>query len=218
MNNAPKIIFKTEEENIFNTRNSLERIESNIFNLMIKIGENLTKKDKNKNLLNKKRSIQKQIEDKDKEKINFNIFNPMNKDLNNTENQNNNLINNQIYNNNEKKTEANFEISSNENKYKLKKPLFVEEKINQSNNINTNNDINNIVIRNKIRYNFITCQNLNIIETDQTKFDTRLNQNINNNISNKINFNTNNNMISLSDKSTITKIYSNEKNDNAIKD
>ena len=96
MNNAPKIIFKTEEENIFNTRNSLERIESNIFNLMIKIGENLTKKDKNKNLLNKKRSIQKQIEDKNKEKINFNIFNPMNKDLNNSENQNNNLINNQI--------------------------------------------------------------------------------------------------------------------------
>ena len=218
LNNAPKIIFKTEEENIFNTRNSLERNESNIFNLMVKIGENLTKKDKNKNLLNKKRSIQKQIEDKDKEKINFNIFNLMNKDLNNSENQNNNLINNQIYNNNEKKTEANFEISSNENKYKLKKPLFVEEKINQSNNINTNNDINNIVIRNKIRYNFITCQNLNIIETAQTKFDTRLTQNINNNISNKINFNNNNNMISLSDKSTITKIYSNEKNDNAIKD
>ena len=238
INHNPKILFKTEEDSIFNIRNCIERKPNNIFDFMIKLGENMAEKN-NKSLLNKKRNQPNISEDNDKSKINFNTIN---KDLINNENKNNilqnnlNNTNNQILinnMNNEKKTEANFEISNNENKFKLRQPLFVEENYKDSNiNIYSYNnkkpDMNNIIIRNKIRYNFITCQNLNIIEPLQAKFDTGLNKLNTNNIFNKINFhnpsninNINNNIISsLADKSTITKFSLNEKKigGNEIKD
>ena len=80
---------------------------------------------------------------------------------------------------------------NNDNNSKLRKPIFVGENIEESNNKAENN---NYYFNNKIRYNFITCQNLNIIDNSKN-----IQENEVNNIINPANFfkqnNNNNNFL-----------------------
>ena len=199
----PKIIFKTEDDDIMNIRNRDKgNKETNIFNLMSKIGQDLDKKNI---LLNKKRIIPKSpIENKIEPDSNFKI-NYLNKDSENKNNKNNNPL----FFNNEKNSQLNFEITNfnnninnlnnnniinnvnNDNNSKLRKPIFVGENIEESNNKAENN---NYYFNNKIRYNFITCQNLNIIDNSKN-----IQENEVNNIINPANFfkqnNNNNNFL-----------------------
>ena len=204
-NNNQKIIFKTEEDDIMTLRNKFKKgNETNVFDWMCKIGENL---DRNR-LLNKKRNPQNPIENKIQTKLNFNI------NYNDSENSNkikiNNINNNNttknVFTNTEKRNELNFEINNSklENILKLRKPVFANDNGEDSNKI----EKNNFFINNKIRYNFITCQNFNIIDSnynnninnknnDFNNQENEINNSINNpsnnpsNIFNQNNFNTN---------------------------
>ena len=153
--NNQKVIFKTEEDDIMNLRNKFKKgNETNVFDWMCKIGENL---DKNNKLLNKKRNLPNTIEDKIETKFNLNINNIK------QDNSNNNNLQKNIFSSSEKK-ELNLEINniSPYNKAKLKKPVFAAENIEDLNKF----EKNNLFINNKIKYNFITCQNVNIIDTN----------------------------------------------------
>ena len=177
-NETPKVIFKTEDNDLMNFRNKLQKgNKTNIFDWMCKIGENLEQN--NTKLLNKKRNLQNSNENKVQTRFNFNInSNPEN-------NINNNSSPKKIFLNTEKKNETNFEINNSNNKNKLKKPIFASENNNDSNKIENNN--NNFFINNKIRYNFITCQNFNIIERSNSNQENKINA-INTNTINDLNF------------------------------
>jgi hypothetical protein len=135
-NNNQKIIFKTEEDDIMTLRNKFKKgNETNVFDWMCKIGENL---DRNR-LLNKKRNPQNPIENKIQTKLNFNI------NYNDSENSNkikiNNINNNNttknVFTNTEKRNELNFEINNSklENILKLRKPVFANDNGEDSNKI-----------------------------------------------------------------------------------
>ena len=185
-NNNQKIVFKTEEDDIITLRNKFKKgNETNIFDWMSKIGENL---DKNNKLLNKKRNLPNPIENKIQTKLdlNFNFSNP--------DNSNTNLQKN-VFPNNEKKNELNLEIADVNpyNQAKLKKPVFASESLEESNKF----EKNNFLINNKIKYNFFTYQNLNIIDANNKN-------NQENEINNSINSPSNFNQSSKSNKNNIS--------------
>ena len=193
-NNNQKIVFKTEEDDIITLRNKFKKgNETNIFDWMSKIGENL---DKNNKLLNKKRNLPNPIENKIQTKLdlNFNFSNP--------DNSNTNLQKN-VFPNNEKKNELNLEIADVNpyNQAKLKKPVFASESLEESNKF----EKNNFLINNKIKYNFFTYQNLNIINANNKN-------NQENEINNSINSPTNFNQISKSNKNNISLSPEKQKN------
>ena len=180
-NNNQKIVFKTEEDDIITLRNKFKKgNETNIFDWMSKIGENL---DKNNKLLNKKRNF-----------LNFNFSNP--------DNSNTNLQKN-VFPNNEKKNELNLEIADVNpyNQAKLKKPVFASESLEESNKF----EKNNFLINNKIKYNFFTYQNLNIIDANNKN-------NQENEINNSINSPSNFNQSSKSNKNNISLSPEKQKN------
>ena len=195
-NNNQKIIFKTEEDDIINLRSNFKKgNETNIFNLMSKIGENLERNNKLSNsnkLLNKKRTSSKSGENKFETELNFNINYNINKDSDNISiNKNNNSLK-QVFINNENQPQLNFEISNRENNLKLRKPIFVGENLEESIEKENNTEKNNFYINNKIRYNFITCHNFNIFDSSKNQQENEINQ-INNVINNTTNiFNQNN--------------------------
>jgi len=193
-NNNQKIVFKTEEDDIITLRNKFKKgNETNIFDWMSKIGENL---DKNNNLLNKKRNLPNPIENKIQTKLdlNFNFSNP--------DNSNTNLQKN-VFPNNEKKNELNLEIADVNpyNQAKLKKPVFASESLEESNKF----EKNNFLINNKIKYNFFTYQNLNIINANNKN-------NQENEINNSINSPSNFNQSSKSNKNNISLSPEKQKN------
>ena len=193
-NNNQKIVFKTEEDDIITLRNKFKKgNETNIFDWMSKIGENL---DKNNKLLNKKRNLPNPIENKIQTKLdlNFNFFNP--------DNSNTNLQKN-VFPNNEKKNELNLEIADVNpyNQAKLKKPVFASESLEESNKF----EKNNFLINNKIKYNFFTYQNLNIIDANNKN-------NQENEINNSINSPSNFNQSSKSNKNNISLSPEKQKN------
>ena len=193
-NNNQKIVFKTEEDDIITLRNKFKKgNETNIFDWMSKIGENL---DKNNKLLNKKRNLPNPIENKIQTKLdlNFNFSNP--------DNSNTNLQKN-VFPNNEKKNELNLEIADVNpyNQAKLKKPVFASESLEESNKF----EKNNFLINNKIKYNFFTYQNLNIINANNKN-------NQENEINNSINSPSNFNQSSKSNKNNISLSPEKQKN------
>ena len=193
-NNNQKIVFKTEEDDIITLRNKFKKgNETNIFDWMSKIGENL---DKNNKLLNKKRNLPNPIENKIQTKLdlNFNFSNP--------DNSNTNLQKN-VFPNNEKKNELNLEIADVNpyNQAKLKKPVFASESLEESNKF----EKNNFLINNKIKYNFFTYQNLNIIDANNKN-------NQENEINNSINSPSNFNQSSKSNKNNISLSPEKQKN------
>ena len=193
-NNNQKIVFKTEEDDIITLRNKFKKgNETNIFDWMSKIGENL---DKNNKLLNKKRNLPNPIENKIQTKLdlNFNFSNP--------DNSNTNLQKN-VFPNNEKKNELNLEIADVNpyNQAKLKKPVFASESLEESNKF----EKNNLLINNKIKYNFFTYQNLNIIDANNKN-------NQENEINNSINSPSNFNQSSKSNKNNISLSPEKQKN------
>ena len=193
-NNNQKIVFKTEEDDIMTLRNKFKKgNETNIFDWMSKIGENL---DKNNKLLNKKRNLPNPIENKIQTKLdlNFNFSNP--------DNSNTNLQKN-VFPNNEKKNELNLEIADVNpyNQAKLKKPVFASESLEESNKF----EKNNFLINNKIKYNFFTYQNLNIINANNKN-------NQENEINNSINSPSNFNQSSKSNKNNISLSPEKQKN------
>ena len=178
INNNNKIIFKTEENDIMNFKNSFQKNKkTNVFDWMFKLGENL---DKNNKLLNKKRHLQSPLENKFQTKLNFNInYQPENIAAN---------LQNNIFLNNEKKNELNFEIVNADNEIKLRKPIFASENNEDSNKF----EKNSYFINNKIRYNFITCQNFNIIDPNMNNQENEINNIKTNTINNTTLFNQNN--------------------------
>ena len=207
-NNNPKVIFKTEEDDIMSLRNNFNRGNGhNIFDWMNRLGENLGK---NK-FINKKRTIEKPQENQNNEPdLNLN-FTP---NINTTSENLNQII---INNNNQPKLDLEPSSSS-----KLRKPVFVGESMDESEeNISEKKvEQKNYYINSKIRYNFITCQNIKII--DSTKNSNINNQNIftknyykdknkNTNLNNNININLGGNKTTTPEKdnniNTINKIF-----------
>ena len=201
-----KRLFKTEEDEIKNIKNNYEKgKDNNIFDIMLKIRENLTK-NVNVRFLSKKR-----IEPKFENKFQTNTINPnINNNSNNNINIPNNIINNEnndntiidnvfIKNQNlqsplfkevkkfmdkkddiqiEKEMKINIEINKEDNEFKLRKPIFVGEM--KENNFNSTNDY---LKKKKISYNFIKFEYLNNPKTNKSKQDYSKNIMINNNSS-----------------------------------
>ena len=161
-NNNPKVLFKTEEDDIMSLRNNFNRGNGhNIFDWMNRLGENL---EKNK-FINKKRTIEKPQENQNIEP-----------DLNFTPNIKNNSENlNQIIINNNNQPKLDLEPTSTS---KLRKPVFVGESLDESDeNISENKvEQKNYYINSKIRYNFITCQNINIIDPTKNVQENKVNK------------------------------------------
>ena len=212
-NNNPKVLFKTEEDDIMSLRNNFNRGNGhNIFDWMNRLGENLGK---NK-FINKKRTIEKPQENQNNEPdLNLN-FTP---NINNTSENLNQII---INNNNQPKLDLEPSSSS-----KLRKPVFVGESMDESEeNISEKKvEQKNYYINSKIRYNFITCQNIKIIDSTKNSNEKRTNNSINNqNIFTKNyykdknkNTNLNNNInINLGGNKTTTPEKDNNNNINTI--
>ena len=210
-NNNPKVLFKTEEDDIMSLRNNFNRGNGhNIFDWMNRLGENL---EKNK-FINKKRTIEKPQENQNIEP-----------DLNFTPNIKNNSENlNQIIINNNNQPKLDLEPTSTS---KLRKPVFVGESLDESDeNISENKvEQKNYYINSKIRYNFITCQNINIIDPTKNVQENKVNKPMNNqniftknyyvdkntNINNNLNINLGTNNTNTPEKdnniNTINKIF-----------
>ena len=210
-NNNPKVLFKTEEDDIMSLRNNFNRGNGhNIFDWMNRLGENL---EKNK-FINKKRTIEKPQENQNIEP-----------DLNFTPNIKNNSENlNQIIINNNNQPKLDLEPTSTS---KLRKPVFVGESLDESDeNISENKvEQKNYYINSKIRYNFITCQNINIIDPTKNVQENKVNKPMNNqniftknyyvdkntNINNNLNINLGTNKTNTPEKdnniNTINKIF-----------
>ena len=165
-NNNPKVLFKTEEDDIMSLRNNFNRGNGhNIFDWMNRLGENL---EKNK-FINKKRTIEKPQENQNIEP-----------DLNFTPNIKNNSENlNQIIINNNNQPKLDLEPTSTS---KLRKPVFVGESLDESDDNISENKVEqkNYYINSKIRYNFITCQNINIIDPTKNVQENKVNKPMNN--------------------------------------
>ena len=210
-NNNPKVLFKTEEDDIMSLRNNFNRGNGhNIFDWMNRLGENL---EKNK-FINKKRTIEKPQENQNIEP-----------DLNFTPNIKNNSENlNQIIINNNNQSKLDLEPTSTS---KLRKPVFVGESLDESDDNISENKVEqkNYYINSKIRYNFITCQNINIIDPTKNVQENKVNKPINNqnifaknyyvdkntNINNNLNINLGTNKTNTPEKdnniNTINKIF-----------
>ena len=210
-NNNPKVLFKTEEDDIMSLRNNFNRGNGhNIFDWMNRLGENL---EKNK-FINKKRTIEKPQENQNIEP-----------DLNFTPNIKNNSENlNQIIINNNNQPKLDLEPTSTS---KLRKPVFVGESLDESDDNISENKVEqkNYYINSKIRYNFITCQNINIIDPTKNVQENKVNKPINNqniftknyyvdkntNINNNLNINLGTNKTNIPEKdnniNTINKIF-----------
>ena len=210
-NNNPKVLFKTEEDDIMSLRNNFNRGNGhNIFDWMNKLGENL---EKNK-FINKKRTIEKPQENQNIEP-----------DLNFTPNIKNNSENlNQIIINNNNQPKLDLEPTSTS---KLRKPVFVGESLDESDDNISENKVEqkNYYINSKIRYNFITCQNINIIDPTKNVQENKVNKPMNNqniftknyyvdkntNINNNLNINLGTNKTNTPEKdnniNTINKIF-----------
>ena len=230
-----KRLFKTEEDEIKNIKNNYEKgKENNIFDIMLKIKENLTK-NVNVRFLSKKR-----IEPKFENKFQTNTINP---NINNNSINNNNInISNNIIKNENNENSDNTIIDNvfikNQN---LQSPLlkevkkFIDKKdeiqnekemkinieINKEdnefklkkpifagemrdNNLNSTNDYLKI---NKISYNFIKVEYLNNPITNQIKQDFSNNIIINNNSSLRMNEipNTNTNFVFINNNNQTNK-------------
>ena len=210
-NNNPKVLFKTEEDDIMSLRNNFNRGNGhNIFDWMNRLGENL---EKNK-FINKKRTIEKPQENQNIEP-----------DLNFTPNIKNNSENlNQIIINNNNQPKLDLEPTSTS---KLRKPVFVGESLDESDDNISENKVEqkNYYINSKIRYNFITCQNINIIDPTKNVQENKVNKPMNNqniftknyyvdkntNINNNLNINLGTNKTNTPEKdnniNTINKIF-----------
>ena len=206
-NNNPKVLFKTEEDDIMNLRNTYSKDNGhNIFNWMNKLGENLSKGNK---LLNKKRSFQKSNEEQISDY-----------ELNSNPNFNNYSENfNQIIINNDNPPKLDLEANSSS---KLRKPVFVGENADESDNNISENKVEQkyYYIDNKIRYNLISYQKLKIIDLTQMAQEKRVNNVIiNSNIFtknffmdknanfNNVNINLGSNKTNSQEKDNINKIF-----------
>jgi len=176
--NSTKKLFKIEEEeDIKEIRSKYERNKenSNVFDFMIKIRDNLAHSDKSTKVLNKKR-YEPKFENKNisinnnNDNANNNIDDTI---MKNNENSDNAIIDNILKkaNNNpknsflkevkkfvdekddihsEKEMKINIEIHKDDMEFKLKKPIFVGEMFQPGEKEN----------KPKIRYNYIKCDNL----------------------------------------------------------
>ena len=175
-NNNPKVLFKTEEDDIITIRDKYQKGKehNNVFDLMFKIGENL---EKNNKFIGKKRNNTKTSENQNDEN-----------NINNNANINNNIENpnisslKQVLINDENEQKLDLEA----NNSKLRKPIFAGENMEDSDeNISDNKNKNKVGQKNyyfnsKIRYNFITCQNINIIDPTKNNQENKINNVINN--------------------------------------
>ena len=194
-----KNLFKIEEDEIKDIKQRYEKDKNNnVFNLMDKIREKLTKNDDrsyynyNNKLLSKKRYEPKNENKSQTDKININLnYNFNNNNLINNENNGNIIMDkifpNNSYNlqnvlfkeipnnifdnekNNGNEMKINIEINKEDNEIKLKKPIFVGQ----------------IQDNHFIKYNFIKCE----------YFNNSINKQIKNEMNNKINNNFNYNNI-----------------------
>ena len=245
--NHTKYLFKTEEDQIKDIRSNYEKNkDKNIFDLMIKIRENLSRGERTTRFISRKRSEPTNENLYQTNNLNFGI------NLNNNTNNNNNINESNIINNNEnkdniidnifqknqnlksplfqevkkyieekdeiqneKEMKINIEIDKEENEFKLRTPIFAGEI--RENNKTMNDDYSN---KNKISYNFITCEyfNNNNPLNNQIKKQNSNHININNNYNSPFNipelsnsnFNFINNNISTNNSININ----NEKNFN----
>ena len=251
--NNTKCLFKTEEDEIKDIRSNYEKKKNinNIFDFMIQLRDNLSKTEKNR-YISKKRNEPK-FENKfqtNKLNINFNLNNNNSNDGNNiinninNENNDNTIIDNvfqknqnlksplfkevkkyidkkdEIRNENEKEMKINIEINKEENDFKLRKPVFVGE-IKDNNKIKNDYHSN----KNKISYNFITCEYFNNSPlTKQIKQQNSNSINVNNNYNSALkipelsnsNFNYINNSINTSININNNSIFNNFNNNNNL--
>ena len=231
-NKIHKYIFKTEEDQIKDIRNKYYKSkDNNVFNLMSKINENLSRGENRTKFISKKRNSPKLENKIQTNKLNLNISNNSNNKniLINNENIDNTIIDN-IFQKDEKniqsalfkevkkyidekediksEKEEKINIEIKDENIKLKMPIF-DDMLGGN-----KNDKNSFLNKNKITYNSIDCHYyFNSIVTKQNKENNNsINQNLNNNIINN-NINNNvviNNLISNNSQlknKTINKIY-----------
>ena len=224
--NSTKKLFKIEEEeDIKEIRSKYEKNKenSNVFDFMIKIRDNLAHNDKSIKVLNKKR-YEPKFENKtfsvnnNKDNINNNIDDTI---MKNNENKDNAIIDNILKKGNssskssflkevkkfidekddihsEKEMKINIEINKDDLEFKLKKPIFVGEMFQPGEN----------ETKPKMRYNYIKSDNLiyplnkatkkennkiNINDTSNLGIQKKSFSFINNKIENKSNLNNNSN-------------------------